>query len=216
MEAQTKAAHELTEHELRALLAKKEADNKEKLEQERITYETNRDDMIIQSVNNAIALHEILTQFKQDIHEAMDAQAEKLAEYGMIRGNSKGGFGITNSDNNMRLIRRRDTEPMWDERSKKAIELILDFLSDTIKKQDVKTYEILMSYIQLNEKGELEYSRVMTLLQHEDKYDDPRWIEGLRLMKQSYSNHFKGFGYEFKIKGADGKWKNILLNFSSL
>ena len=62
----------------------------------------------------------------------------------------------------------------------------------------------------------MEYGRVMNLLKHEDKYDDPRWLEGLRLLKDSYSNHLKGFGYEFKTRGTNGKWYNIVLNFSSI
>jgi hypothetical protein len=146
----------------------------------------------------------------------MDKHSEKLAGYGKIRGNSKGGFSITNSDDTMRITRRRDTEPVWDERSTKAIELIKDFLSDTIKKRDLKLYEILIGFLERNEKGDLEYNRVMDLYKHEDKFDDPRWKEGLRLIKESYSNHLKGFGYEFKIKNESGKWENLLLNFSSL
>jgi ribosomal protein L31E len=145
----------------------------------------------------------------------MENQALKLAEYGKIRGNSKGGFTVTNSDDTMRITRRRDTEPAWDERSTKAVQLIKDFLSDTIKKRDVKLYEILIGFLEKNGKGDLEYSSVMNLYSHEDKFEE-RWKEGLRLIKQSFSNHFKGYGYEFKFKEEDGKWQNIILNFSSL
>ena len=61
----------------------------------------------------------------------------------------------------------------------------------------------------------------MELLKYEDMYDDIRWIEGLRLVKEGYSSFLKAFGYEFKTKvitkeNPDGKWQNILLNFSSL
>jgi hypothetical protein len=56
----------------------------------------------------------------------------------------------------------------------------------------------------------------MVLLQHENNFDDTRWIEGLRLLRESYSNVLKGYGYLFKEKGKDGKWKTITLNFSSL
>ncbi|NDG53898.1 MAG: DUF3164 family protein, partial [Flavobacteriia bacterium] len=118
-----------------------------------------------------------------------------LSEYGKIRSNSKGGFSVTDKNDTMRVTRRRDTEPVWDERSGKAVELIKEFLGDAIKKRDIKMYEILMSFLERNANGDLEYGRVMDLYKHEDKFDDPRWKEGLKLIKESFSNHLKGYGY---------------------
>lgn len=206
----------LSTKELEALLTKRKAAESKKLELEREAYEKNRDTIVSNIFTTANVLFKELGEFKQYCHIEMENQAIKLSEYGKIRGNSKGGFTVTNSDDSMRITRRRDTEPVWDERSVKAVQLIKDFLSDTIKKRDVKLYEILIGFLEKNAKGDLDYSSVMNLYSHEDKFDDERWKEGLRLIKQSFSNHFKGFGYEFKFKGEDGKWQNIILNFSSL
>eukprot|EP01038_Epipyxis_sp_PR26KG_P000918 gene918-1293_t len=139
----------------------------------------------------------------------MDNQANKLANYGKIRGNSKGGFSVSDRNDTMKVTRRRDTEPVWDERSTKAIELIKEFLGDAIKKRDLDMYEILMGFLERNEKGDLEYARVMDLYKHEAKFDDERWKEGLRLIKESFSNHLKGFGYEFKFRNDEGKSVNM-------
>lgn len=207
---------EMTTQELEQMLKERKQREQAELAKKKKQYEDKRDTTVQQAVSDAIELNKMLEQFKANVHKAMDEQANFLSEYGMIRSNSKGGFTITNSDNTMQIKRRRDTEPAWDERSTKAIGLIKDFLGDAIKKRDTKMYEILMSFLQRNEKGELEYSRVMELYSHEDKFDDPRWKEGLRLIKESFSNHLRGYGYEFKIKGEDGKWTNVLLNFSSL
>ena len=206
----------LSTKELEDLLKKRKAKEAQKLQAEKEAYEKNRDQVVTNIFTTANALFRELGEFKQYCHIEMENQAVKLSEYGKIRGNSKGGFTVTNSDDTMRITRRRDTEPAWDERSVKAVELIKDFLSDTIKKRDIKLYEILIGFLAKNSKGDLEYSSVMNLYSHEDKFDDPRWKEGLRLIKESFSNHFKGFGYEFKSRGEDGKWENIILNFSSL
>ena len=211
-----KEIKDMTTQELEQMLQERKKKEKAELAKQKKIYEDKRNVTVNNAVSAAIELNQALQNFKKVVHQDMEEQAGFLSEYGLIRANSKGGFTITNSDNNMRVTRRRDTEPVWDERSAKAIELIKDFLGDAIKKRDTKMYEILMSFLQRNEKGELEYSRVMDLYTHEDKFDDPRWKEGLRLMKESFSNHLKGFGYEFKIKGEDGKWQSVLLNFSSL
>lgn len=215
-ENQTLDPSQMTTAELEAMLKKRKDSEKKKQEKERIDYESNRDKVVLNTITTAKALFKELAEFKTYCHIEMDKQAVKLAEYGKIRSNSKGGFSVTNSTDDMRVTRRRDTEPVWDERSTKAIELIKDFLSDTIKKRDVKLYEILMGFLERNANGDLEYSRVMDLYKHEDKFDDARWREGLRLIKQSFSNHLKGFGYEFKFKDDAGKWQKLLLNFSSL
>lgn len=207
---------ELSTAELEQMLANRKQAEKTAAEKEKASYEKHRDEMVSKVIQTANALFKELGEFKTYCHIEMDNQAVKLSEYGKLRSNSKGGFSVTNSDDTMRVTRRRDTEPVWDERSGKAVELIKEFLGDAIKKRDVKMYEILMSFLERNANGELEYSRVMDLYKHEDKFDDPRWKEGLKLIKESFSNHLKGYGYEFKIKGEDGKWQNLYLNFSSL
>lgn len=213
---ETKAPTELSTAELEALLKQRKQDESKKLERERIEYEKNRDEKVTAMMLTAKALFRELGEFKTFCHIEMEKQSVKLSEYGKLRSNSKGGFSIADSEDTMRIKRRRDTEPSWDERSSKAIELIKEFLSDTIKKRDVKLHEILLSFLERNANGDLEYSRVMDLYKHEDKFDDPRWKEGLRLIKESFSNHLKGFGYEFKFKDENGHWENILLNFSSI
>jgi hypothetical protein len=212
----TKDISEMSTKELEALVKKRKDSEQKKQAKEKKTYEANRDMVVSNTITTAKTLFKELNEFKQYCHIEMDKQAIKLSEYGKIRSNSKGGFSVTNSEDDMRITRRRDTEPVWDERSTKAIELIKDFLGDTIKKRDLDMYEILMSFLERNANGDLEYSRVMDLYAHESKFQDERWTEGLRLIKESFSNHLKGFGYEFKFKDSAGKWQKLLLNFSSL
>jgi hypothetical protein len=206
----------LSTKEIEALLAKRKSSEASKLEKEKQQYEANRDETIFKIINTAETLFKELGEFKTFCHIEMENQAVKLEGYGKIRSNSKGGFSITNADDTMRVTRRRDTEPVWDERAGKGVELMKEFLGDAIKKRDVKLYEILIGFLERNDKGDLEYARVMELYKHEDKFQDDRWKEGLRLIKEGFSNHLKGFGYEFKTKAADGKWQTLLLNFSSI
>lgn len=206
----------LSAKELMDLATKKAKQENAKLEKEKAAYEAHRDEKVFEIINTAQTLARELGEFKTFCHLTMDEQQKALEGYGKINKKSKGGFSVTNSDDTLRVTRRRDTEPVWDERASKGTQLIKDFLGDTIKKRDLKLYNILIGFLERNEKGDLEYARVMDLYKHESEFDDARWKEGLRLIKESFSNHLKGFGYEFKIKGEDGKWQNLLLNFSSL
>lgn len=211
-----KNPEELTDEQLEEILKKRKEARAKKEERERKKYVTDRDNSIRYMMANATDLNEALTRFKQECHDRMEQAALKLEEYGEMRSNSKGGFSITSEDGNLRVTRRRDTIPSFDERSEKAIELIKEFLGDTVKKRDKDLYDILIDLLARNQNQDLEYSEVMKLLKHENTFDDPRWNEGLRLIKESYSNHLKGYAYEFKLKKPDGKWQTLPLNFSSL
>lgn len=206
---------QLSTAELEAILARKKAAEKAKKEQARKAYESNRDSLINHLIAKARDVEAELKDFKKMVHKAMDEQAIALGEYGGIRSNSKGGFSITSGCGNYRVTRRLDTVPQWDERGEKAISLIKDFLTDTVKKRDKKLFGILISFLERNKSGDLEYAKVYMLLQHEDKYNDPRWVEGLSLLKESYHLMLKGFAYELKVKDGFGKWQTLNLNFSA-
>lgn len=203
--------------DLKAALAKKEAAEKKALEAAEKAYISEKDAAILSLFEDATAVKLLLFNLKQKVTDAMARQNEALEAYGKINKKSKGGFSVTHSNGDLRITRRRDTSPAWDERSTKAIALIKEFLLDTVKKRDKDLFEILMSFLEKNKAGDLEYSRVMDLLKHEDKFSDERWKEGLRLIKQSFSNSLKGYSYEFKRHNEDtNKWEVVQLNFSSI
>ena len=212
----TKAATEMSEQELEAILAKKKKERKLKREREKKAYEAQRDRSIEALMGHAERIAEQLALLKERCHKIMREQMDQLREYGTVRSDSKGGFSITHSDGQRRVSRRRDTVPHWDERALKGVELVRNFLNDTVKKRDKKLFTILMSFLERNQQGDLEYSKVMHLLQHEDKFTDKRWVEGLELIKEGYGILLKSYGYEFKVMGENGKWINQVLNFSAV
>lgn len=207
---------EMTVEQLEAKLAEKKKAEKEAQEKERKEYEDYTESLIRLVHKNAKDLHNTLVIFKSELQFKMDEQQERLNNYGKIRSNSKGGFMIISKDGNIRIRRIRSTEPIWNEKSTKAVELIGNFLRSTVKKHDKKLFEILMSFIEKNQAGDLEYDRVMQLVQHEDKYDDPNWKEGLRLIKESFSLNLRGYGYLIEERDQTGKWNRIEMNFASI
>lgn len=202
---------------LMAVLAKEEKAEKAKRLKEKKKYEAAKDTSIEELMEEARELALSVARFKTKMHTVMENHRESLNNYGGIRSNSQGGFTMTNSRKDLRITRRRDTDPSWDERANKAVELIKDFLlSEGIKKSAGRIHGILMGFIERNEQGDLEYAKVMELLKHEDTFQDPRWVKGLELIKEGYSIAFKKFSYEFKEKNAFDKWQRLELNFSSL
>ena len=207
---------ELTDEELEKELASRQKKKATEQEKAKEKYELQRDDVIKNLMTIAKDVSEVTVAFKKTCHERLDEQQELLSGYGGIRKTSKGGFSITDGEGKFRITRRRDTMPNWDERAEKAIALISDFLRDTVKKRDMKLFEILMGFLERNMKGDLEYSKVFHLIKYQNRFDDDRWKTGLELLKESYSTHWKGYAYEFKTKDEAGKWQTMVLNFSAV
>lgn len=204
-----------TEEQLEQMLQAKKAEKEQQRQAERQAYETKRDAFVKRVIGEAVSYHGLLKVFKADLVQSFEEFEKQLNEYGEIRSNSKGGFSITSSDGKHRVRRIRATAPEWDERSKKGEALIIEFLQEQIT--DTKIHKLVMSFLQRNEKGELEYSRVMNLLNMKADFDDPRWVEGLELMQESYNITLRAFQFEFQVKDdISGKWQRLEMNFSSI
>lgn len=210
------AIDEIPTEELEALVKKRKKAERDEERRQRESYEKARDETVSDIINAAQDLSKELAEFKRRCHQHMDIQHKSLERYGKLNKSSKGGFQVVHSAADKKVIRRRDTEPFWDERADKGVELIKDFLHTTVKKRDEKLFKILLSFIEKNQNGDLEYAKVLSLIKHRDKFDDARWVEGLRLIEESYRCQLKRFGYEFKVKDEHGQWVKIDLNFSSI
>ena len=202
--------------ELQEMLAKQKKVDQKKREKEEDKYIHDRDTRVMELVDIALDLEVQMQAFKQKCHETLEEQENELKTLGKLNKKSKGGYSITHSNGTRRVTRLRRTEPFWDERAEKAIVLIKEFLYGTVKKRNVKLFDILITFIEKNKQGDLEYARVMNLIRHEDKYDDPRWKEGLKLIKDSFNNRMKGYSYEFKVEDKDKKFRNVELSFTSI
>ncbi len=197
------------------LLKKKKAKERAKREKERTKYEAKKDSVVNELFSEGQRLSNELAAFKEKVHMHMNDMHDALKNYGEIKKTSKGGFTLANKDKSKQIKRTRDTKPTWDERADKGIALIKEFLYDTVKKRDLKIFEILISFLEKNSAGDLEYKRVMQLLHHEDKYEDNRWKEGLKLLKESHQNILQAYGYYFISQNAEQK-QHLQLNFSAI
>jgi len=198
-----------------AELRKEEAADLKKKEIAKKNYVKQRDQRVRKLCSTAQAKTNELQKFKAFSAEVMDELHAELSNYGEIKKSSKGGFQVITSDGQFKAVRTRDTDPKWDERSIKGISILRDFLEHKTA-GDPKILGMFMDFLARNEAGDLEYSKVMMFLQHQDAFPDEEWKEGLRLLREGYSIDFKKFSFEFYIKNDEGRWTRIPLNFSQL
>lgn len=211
----TKGIDEMSIEELEALMVQKKKEQREKELRERQEYEKGIDKDTIRIATRAEKLHAVMTKFHVETVETLEGMREKLDTYGMIRGNSKGGFSRKSNDGRYKVVYRTSTLCDWDERAGKAETLLKDFLGDVVKKRDKELFELIVGLLEKNKEGKLEYSRMQMLYAKETLFDDPRWLEAIRLFKESFKPIETKMRIEiYRRNEVSKKWEPINLNLS--
>lgn len=211
-----KNTKDLSLEELENLLAEKKKEEAAKEKAEKLKYIKERDRMIINLCLEATKISEVIERFNANAHEAMRQQKIKLDEYGKIRKNSKGGFQLITEDGEYKIQYAYNGISDYDERANKAEELLKDFLQDKIQKKDKVLYGMIVSLLERNKAGRLEFSRIQSIYKYETEFDDPRWKEALKLFKESFVLKDSKMQPLFYKKNDKGTYDLIKLNFSSI
>lgn len=217
METTVKTVDQMTTKELEVYLAERKKEQIAEMNRKRGDYEKYVESNTSRLVRKAIKLNTILTTFFANSTTILEEMRDKLNEYGAIRSNSKGGFTLKTDDGKYKVVYRYSTTCDWDERAEKAEELLKDFLFDVLKKRDKEMFEVILGLIEKNKEGKLELSRIQTLYAKESLFSDPRWVEAIRLFKESFRPVDSKMRLEFyKRSDVSKKWEPIVLNISSL
>lgn len=207
----------MTSDELEALLAEKRKEEADRKKKERAEYETYINRNTERIVRRAKKLNTIMINFLNETVTTLDEMGERLASYGEIRANSKGGFSRKTADGKSKVVYRTSTICDWDERAGKAEELLKDFLGDVVRKRDKQLFELIVGLLEKNKEGKLEFSRMQTLYAKEALFDDPRWVEAIRLFKESFRPIETKMRLEVYTRNEQtNKWEPVVLNLSSL
>lgn len=209
-------AKDLTLEELEKELKERKAAETAKNEKEKKDYITKRDKSVTRVVVQSARIGKLLSKFKTDTETVFEELKELCDKYGAIRTNSKGGFSLTTSDDRYKVVRKIDSKPVWNELCDKGIELITQSLIKNIKVKDKDMYDILMTYLKKNKKGDMNYPMVMKLFEHEDKFKDAEGKEGFRLLRENFKTSFTKYYYMFFVKNDNNEWENINLNIASI
>lgn len=205
-----KPIEQLTDEEVKSVIAHKEQEARINREKKREAYESLKDETIVELTPLAEELSLSLERFKSKAFTQLATLYELLQDYSNRHKDGKGNFQIENKD--FKILFKRQGKGTFDERSHQAEKHIIDFVNSKFE-DDHDTRDLIMSLLE-RKKGDLDIQLVQKLYSMEDRFDDENWREGIRLLKESYSyNHSKDYVSFFK-KGRNNEWEGINLNFS--
>jgi len=198
--------------QLRKELAELEAQERTDRDKERDAYQALKEDTVNELVSKAETLTIALYEFKQQAFSDAQAVYQVLQDYSERHSDGKGNFTIENKEKTRRLSYKKQGKPSFDEKSHQAEKHIIDFVEKKFS-DDKDTRDLIMSLME-RKNGSLDIDLIQKLYAMEDRFDDPNWKKGIKLLKESYSyNHSKDY-INFEIKDDKGEWKPIVLQFS--
>jgi hypothetical protein len=194
-----------------AINERRNAQNKEIIDK-RKAYETLKIDTVTDLVESAKGVSATLKKFKEKSFSEMQTLYKMLQEYSKRHADGKGNFQLEHGE--LRVCYRRQENGFFDERSVQAEKHIIDFVSEKFV-DDLDTRDLIMSLLE-RKKGTLDIKLIQKLYAMEERFTAPNWVEGIKLLKESWTVSDSKDYITFEQKDNTNKWENINLNFSSI
>ena len=199
--------------QIEELLNQKRAKEAEEKEAERKQYEYLKDQTVTSLTIEASALMNSLKNFKARAFQEAGALYELLCQYSKRHADGKGNFSVESADGSMRMTVNQKDLNRFDERSIQAEKHIKEFITKRFSGDD-DTTDLILSILE-RKRGTLDIRLIQKLYAMENRFTDPSWIEGIKLLKESWNpTETKGY-ITFEVR-IENEWKAINLNFASI
>lgn len=172
-----------------------------------------RERVTLKHLARAKKLSEQLEKFKTELLEECDAVYEQMLTDNNVPGKGKGGFSISTFDRAAKIEISVQERIEFDDLISVAHEKIKLYLADKMQGVDADLQQIITQAFETR-KGRMDVKRILGLFRL--KINHPLWLEAMELIKNSITrNNSKRYARIWE-KDANGEYKNIELNFSSI
>lgn len=204
----------MSDSELEAFLNERKAKQKREQDQKKFAYEQLRNETVENLCAEASAISGGLNDFATKVFSDLGTQYELLQEYSNRHKDGKGNFTIYNADKTMRIKFKANRGFYFDERSTQGEQHIKEFITKKFA-GDPDTKEVISALIERT-KGHLDINLVQKLYQFDERFNyDENWREGIRLLKESWTESKTRFYPQFEVQISE-KWLPIIMDFAAL
>lgn len=175
------------------------------------------DDEVAAAVAQLQDLSEQMTTIKKTIFDNFDTIIRMKREVmSLCKPNGQYTHTFTSSDSRCRITLGNRMVDDYRDTVEDGIAMVKDYITSLAKDEDsAQLVGLIMSLLERNKSGALQPSRVIRLRQLADKRQDPRLLEGVKIIEDSYQPYASSTFVQAEIKGATG-WMTIPLNISAV
>lgn len=210
---------QMTAEEKKALLAQLNADANESRQAKRDAYEGLRAEFMHRVEEFLMNVTADVKGFKQWLEKESEGFITVMRDYGQLKNADQRNYTITDGD--FRLQVASNSVKGFDERADMAAERLVAYLKNYMQKsekgQEDPMYQLAMTLLERNQRGDLDYKSISKLYELEDKFGDQEYKDIMMLFKESNVVQKTAVNYYFFRRHKEtGVWMRIEPSFCRL
>lgn len=210
---------QMTAEEKKALLAQLNADANESRQAKRDAYEGLRAEFMHRVEEFLVNVTADVKGFKQWLEKESEGFISVMRDYGQLKNADQRNYTITDGD--FRLQVASNSVKGFDERADMAAERLVAYLKNYMQKsengQEDPMYQLAMTLLERNQRGDLDYKSISKLYELEDKFGDQEYKDIMVLFKESNVVQKAAVNYYFFRRHKEtGVWMRIEPSFCRL
>ena len=210
---------QMTAEEKKALLAQLNADANESRQAKRDAYESLRAEFMRRVEEFLVNVTADVKGFKQWLEKESEGFISVMRDYGQLKNADQRNYTITDGD--FRLQVASNSVKGFDERADMAAERLVAYLKNYMQKsekgQEDPMYQLAMTLLERNQRGDLDYKSISKLYELEDRFGDQEYKDIMTLFKESNVVQKTAVNYYFFRRHKEtGVWMRIEPSFCRL
>lgn len=210
---------QMTAEEKKALLAQLSADANESRQAKRDAYEGLRAEFMHRVEEFLVNVTADVKGFKQWLEKESEGFISVMRDYGQLKNADQRNYTITDGD--FRLQVASNSVKGFDERADMAAERLVAYLKNYMQKsekgQEDPMYQLAMTLLERNQRGDLDYKSISKLYELEDRFGDQEYKDIMTLFKESNVVQKTSVNYYFFRRHKEtGVWMRIEPSFCRL
>lgn len=210
---------QMTAEEKKALLAQLNADANESRQAKRDAYEGLRAEFMHRVEEFLVNVTADVKGFKQWLEKESEGFISVMRDYGQLKNADQRNYTITDGD--FRLQVASNSVKGFDERADMAAERLVAYLKNYMQKsekgQEDPMYQLAMTLLERNQRGDLDYKSISKLYELEDRFGDQEYKDIMTLFKESNVVQKTAVNYYFfRRQKETGVWMRIEPSFCRL
>lgn len=210
---------QMTAEEKKALLAQLNADANESRQAKRDAYEGLRAEFMHRVEEFLVNVTADVKDFKQWLEKESEGFISVMRDYGQLKNADQRNYTITDGD--FRLQVASNSVKGFDERADMAAERLVAYLKNYMQKsekgQEDPMYQLAMTLLERNQRGDLDYKSISKLYELEDRFGDQEYKDIMTLFKESNVVQKTAVNYYFFRRHKEtGVWMRIEPSFCRL
>lgn len=174
------------------------------------------------------AIRTFVGRFEQVSHHINKVKSDALDEFqaiiklkrellGFVNGDKQRSHVFTHSDGDMRITIGVNSVDNYHDTVNEGIEMVVDYINSLANDDNARHLrDMLMSFLARDKRGNLSSSKVLELRKYANESGNKTFIDGVKLIEQSYIPSSSSTFIKAEKKNDKGIWVSIPLNITEV